>query len=140
MKQLLVVLAIVLALVVLAIAFVLVGCGSSPAGPSTPSAPTQPPALNIHGSVTSFAFVLVSYSNDYGNINYMVTTSSNRAVSGCFVKVKWLDDAGMQVSYTFAATSYSIPQGTSTITDQHFMAATTAAQIKDSRVEYTLCQ
>lgn len=130
-------------ILILAILFALVNliaCGDSSMSPAGPTGPTQPPALSIQGSVTSFAFVPVSYSNDYGNINYIVTTTSNRAVNGCYVEVKWLDSVGVQVAYTYAATNYSIPRGQSTITNQDFVHKDTAKRIKNSIVEYRLCQ
>lgn len=101
---------------------------------------TSTPAIQISGSVTTYRFDLSSSGSQFGNVSYIVTTRSNRAVVGCFVRVNWLDSSGLQVGFTFAATDAAIPAGTSTLTNQDFMHRDEAARIVNSRVEYSLCR
>lgn len=111
------------------------GGGTNP----TPTT-TSIPSIQISGSVTSYRFDLVSAGSQFGNISYIVTNRSNRAVVGCFVRVNWIDASGLQVDFTFAATDIAIPAGLSTITNQDFMEARQAARITQSRVEYSNCR
>ena len=112
------------------------GGGSSSPTPTT----TSIPSIQISGAVTTFRFDLTSPGSQFGNVSYIVTNQSNRAVSGCFVRVNWLDSIGLQVDFTFAATDASIPAGTSTFTNQDFMDRSQAARIVNSRVEYSNCR
>lgn len=118
---------------------ILTACNND-SGPTSPTTTTTaPPAIQISGSVTTYRFDL-SASGNFGTISYIVTNQSNRAVVGCFVRVNWLDSAGLQVDFTFAAVDASIPAGTSTFTNQHFLEAAAARRIVNSRVEYSLCR
>jgi len=112
--------------------------GGSPSGPTTTT--TSTPSIQISGSVTTYRFDLTSAGSQFGNVSYIVTNRSNRAVSGCFVRVNWLDSGGLQVGFTYAATDASIPQGLSTFTNQDFMGRAEAARIVNSRVEYSNCR
>ena len=125
-----------------AIAFVLTALLTSCGGDSstTPTTTTTSiPAIQISGSVTTYRFDPTS-SGQFGNVSYIVTNRSNRAVVGCFVRVNWLDSSGLQVGFTFAATDAAIPAGTSTFTNQDFMATAEAVRIVNSRVEYSNCR
>lgn len=115
------------------------GCDDS-GGPSSPTTTTTAPSFSISGSVTSYRFDLSFAGSAYGNVSYIVTNHASRAVSGCFVRVQWLDGSGLQVDYTYAATDASIPAGDSTFTDQHFMEAAQAQRITNSRVSYENCR
>jgi hypothetical protein len=117
--------------------FALVACDGGNSSP-TPTT-TSIPAIQVSGSVTTYRFDPTS-SGQFGDVSYIVTTRSNQAVVGCWVRVNWLDSVGLQVGFTYAATDASIPAGTSTFTNQDFMASAEAARIVNSRVEYTNCR
>lgn len=125
---------------VLAFLGLFLACDGGSSSPSPTTTTTSIPALRISGSVTTYRFDPLSPRSTLGNISYIVTTISNRAVTGCFVQVKWLDAAGLQVEFTFAATDVSIPAGTSTITNQDLVTVAEAQRIVNSRVEYSLCR
>ena len=123
----------------LASLLVLVACdgGGTPTNTTTT---TSAPALQLTGAVTSYRFDPIFQGSSVGTISYIVTNQSSRAVSGCFVEVKWLDRTGLQVSFSFAATNASIPQGASTFTNQHSLDVAQANRITNSRVEYSNCR
>ena len=127
-------------LTVLATLLVLTACDGGGSSPTPLPTTTSIPSIQISGSVTTFRFDLTSPGSQFGNVSYIVTNRSNRAVVGCFVRVNWLDASGLQVDFTFAATDASIPAGTSTFTNQDFMEKNLAARIKNSRVEYSNCR
>ena len=114
---------------------ILVGCGDSP---TTPSAPPPPPVLQISGFVSQFV-VVPSASGNFADINYEVTITSSRSVTGCFIEVKWLNADDLQVGRTFLAAGVAVPAGTSKMTSQDFVRIEIALSIKDSRVEFALC-
>ncbi len=114
--------------------------GLSCSGDSITSPTPVVPQPTMTGAVTTFNVVpAFSFPTDYRHINYVVTTQSSRATSGCFVKVQWLDAAGVQIGFTYADTDAVIPEGESTITNQDYMHKDKSSLIKDSRVEYSLC-
>lgn len=120
---------VLLTMLVIAVA----GCGGSNTGPSE-----TPTPLQISGFVSQFAVVPTS-SGNYADINYEVTITSNRATTGCFIKVQWLDANDLQIGFTYVGADVPVPAGTSKMTNQDFEDIVTARSIKDSRVEFSLC-
>ena len=120
------------------LAVISIACDESNTSPTTTS-PPSPPALQISGFVSQFVIV-PSPSGNYADINYEVTVTSNRATTGCFVRVQWLNETALQVGFTYAATGdVAIPAGTSKMTDQDLDYIATAMSIRDSRVVFSLC-
>ena len=119
--------------------FALVACDGGSTSETTTTT-TSVPAVQIAGSVTTYRFDLTSSGSQFGNISYIVTNQSNRQVSGCWVRVNWLDRSGLQVGFTYAATDASLPAATSTFTNQDFVSKNDAARVVDSRVEYSYCR
>ena len=110
-------------------------------GPSSPTPTSPQTSATITGAVTTINIVpAFSFPTDYRHVNYVVTTTSSKAVTGCYVEVKWLDAAGVQIGYTYASTDATIPEGVSTMTDQDYMHKDKSSLIKDSLVGYSLCR